>query len=411
MADKRISRHITNKEDVDFILSLNADNITQSVIMELFGEFDGKRRANPYDTIDIPAGIYGPEGNKNTEAFTTTVGTWIFNRFFIEQDFFDLFQWIDDEITDGMFGKINEYQSYACMEDAIDLKMLKDYLTKTQFFQQFSTMLCPSFTEKMICCSSEIDKKKEELIKTKYKEKIEAGDPVAAAALEKELLDYAKEYLADDPGLDIFLSGARGDFGNNFKNMFVMRGAIKNADPNAAKEYTVVTDNYADGIKKENYAIMASALVDGPYKRGKKTQSGGYWEKLFVSAFQHIISGEPFSDCKTKRHITIHLDETNIKGYMYSYIIEPDGTLVELNSQNIDKYMNKTVNMRFSSLCEAENICNACLGNSFYKLNIRNVGTTTPMIPSVIKNIQMKSFHNAVVGISEMDVEKAFGLK
>ena len=407
MSEIRHSKKVTNKEDIDYILSLNYDNITQSVIMELFGEFDGKRKYNPYDIITIPAGTYGKEGNKNLEPFDTTIGCWIFNRFFIEKDFFDLFQYVDQEVTDVIYGKINKSQSYALMEDIISLDALKEYLMKAQFFQQFSTMLCPSYSEKMLCCSAAIDKKKEELINTKYKDKIEAGDEVAASELEAELIAYAKEYLKGDPGLDMYLSGSRGSFGNNFKNMFIMRGAIKDPDP--TKGYKIITDNYADGISKENYSAMASALVDGPYKRGKKTQDGGWWEKLFVAAFQHVVAGEPGSDCGTKRHIIVHLDKSNIDGFMYSNMIEGDH-LVELNSMNRDKYLGKTVKFRFSSMCEAENPCNACLGNTYYKLGIKNIGTTTPMVPSVIKNISMKSFHNTVIGIAEMDVNKAFGV-
>lgn len=407
MTKERHSKHITNKDDVEFILSLNNDNITQSVIMDMFGEFDSKRRFNPYDTVTIPAGIYGKDGDKNIEPFDTTIGCWIFNRFFIEKDFFDLFHYVDEEITDGVYGKINKSQSYALMEDTIELDNLKEYLTKTQFFQQFSTMLCPSYSEKMLCCSEAINKKKKELIETKYKEKIEAGNEVAAAELEAELIAYAKEYLKGDPGLDMYLSGARGSFGNNFKNMFIMRGAIKDPDPD--KGYKVITDNYADGISKENYSAMAAAMVDGPYKRGKKTQEGGWWEKLFAAAFQHVVADEPGTDCGTKRHIVVTLDKNNIDGFMYSNMIE-DGQLVELNSMNRDKYLGKTVKFRFSSMCENEKICNACLGNSYHKLGIKNIGTTTPMVPSVIKNINMKSFHNTVVGISEMDVRRAFSL-
>ena len=42
----------------------------------------------------------------------------------------------------------------------------------------------------------------------------------------KELLDFALEYMKGDPSMDMFLSGARGSIGNNFKNMFVMKGVI-----------------------------------------------------------------------------------------------------------------------------------------------------------------------------------------
>jgi hypothetical protein len=36
---------------------------------------------------------------------------------------------------------------------------------------------------------------------------------------------------------------------------------------------------------------MAKSMTEGPYKRGVKTQVGGYWEKLFLRAFQHLTLG------------------------------------------------------------------------------------------------------------------------
>ena len=407
---KRVSRHITNKDDIEYVISLDDSNITQSVVMELFGEFNGVRKFNPYDTIEIPKDSYGPDGDKNIESFITTIGTWIFNRFFIEPELFNVFHYIDEEVTQDTYNNINKYISYALMEDMIDLDNYKIYTNKCQYWQQFSSILAPAYSDKMLCCSSAISKKRDELLKTdKYKDLVASGDEVLAAELEKELLNYALEYLKDDPGMDMYLSGARGSLGNNFKNMFVMRGAIKDPDP--LKGYNIVTDNYADGISKDNYALMASALINGPYSRGKKTQEGGYWEKLFIAAYQHIYLDEPGTDCGTKKHITVDLDKSNIQGFMYSYIIESDGSLIELNSQNMDKYINKRVKFRFAALCENEHPCNACAGNSYYKLNIKRIGATAPQVPSIIKNISMQSFHNTVVQIAEMDIEKAFGFK
>jgi hypothetical protein len=104
----------------------------------------------------------------------------------------------------------------------------------------------------MITCTKAIGKKKEELLK-KYKKEIEAGDPVITEKIEKELLEFAKEYIGDDPSMDTILSGAGGDFNNKFKNMFVMKGAIADPDPNAKQKYRIVTGNYIDGIPAEEY--------------------------------------------------------------------------------------------------------------------------------------------------------------
>ena len=260
--------------------------------------------------------------------------------------------------------------------------------------------------------SSKIKTKKNELLKKYAKELADPEQNMHAAdKIEKELLDYSKEILKNDPSMNMYDSGAKGSFGNNFKNIFVMKGAIKDPDP--AKGYDVVTSNLIDGMSREDYASVCKALANGPYSRAKKTQIGGYWEKLFLSAFQHLTLAPKGSDCHTHRTITININKDTIGLVMYNYIVNPNGTLEELTSQNKDKFMGKTVKMRFSSLCERNDgkICNICAGNMFYRAGYENIGTATPQIASKIKNIALKAFHDSTVKLHTIDVAKAFGFK
>ena len=408
--DPRKSRVITKPDEINYLLNISDELLehTSTTIMELFGEFNGKSKFNPYDIIEIPANSYGPNGKKNKKPFKTTVGIWIFNKYFIEKDLFDLFHYINKTINDGVFGDINSKLSYALAEDKITTKQMSDYHMKCQLFMSYVSVLSPNYTEKMLTCTKAINLKKRELLK-KYEKEIAAGDEVVATKMEKELLDYAVEYLKGDPSMDMFLSGARGSIGNNFKNMFVMKGVIKDPDPNAKQPYKVATSNYIDGITPEEYALFANALAAGPYSRAAKTANGGYLEKLFLGALQHVVAGPEGSDCKTKNTITVTLDKKNIKSFMYSYIKEGD-KLVELTSENMDKYLGKTVKIRFASLCEFKDgvKCNKCLGNAFYRLGKSNVGTATPKIPSTLKNISMKAFHDSVQKLQSIEIDKIF---
>lgn len=403
---KRVAKEIINKEDIDFLLSIKEEDITSSLIMEMFGEFNGKQRFHPYDTFKVPVNSYGPEGNRNTNTFTTTVGLWVFNKYFIENELFVVFKYVNHPIDKKAFGKLNSQISYAVLEDDIELQVLKNFIQKSQFFMPFVSILSPSMTEKMLTSTKAINKKKAELAK-KYDKAIKEGDDVAIGRMEDELLKFAKDYLKDDPSMDSFDSGARGSFGNNFKNMYVMKGVTKDPDPN--KGYNVALSNYMDGMSKDEYKIFANSLAAGPYARGKKTEVGGYLEKMFVAAFQHIVLLEEGSDCKTDKYVETVLENPN--DWIYSYIIEGNH-LVELNSKNMDKYKGKKVKMRFSSLCKAKDgICNKCAGNLFYKLGIKNVGTAMPTLPSTLKNLSMKSFHDSSQKFAEMDPMKAFSLK
>ena len=80
----RVSKHITSVEDINRLLEIKEEDIGLSLIMELFGEFDGKSKFHQYDTFTVPVGAYGRDKKKNSKPFKTTIGLWIFNKFMIE---------------------------------------------------------------------------------------------------------------------------------------------------------------------------------------------------------------------------------------------------------------------------------------------------------------------------------------
>ena len=410
---KRKSNRITDPKDIEYLLNITEEECTKlSFAMDMFGEFDDKRRFNPFDLVDIPVGSYGPEGNKNTNIIKTTVGIWVFNKAFIEQDLFELFGYINEPITNKIFKKINKQVSYAVMEDKIPLDALKRLVMKTEKFQPYCNILSASITENMMSIPKAIAKKKEELFK-KYEKELSEHDPVASQKIEKELLEECKKLLKDDPSVDMIDSGAKIDWNNNFKNMFVMKGASKNPDPlNPNGEYTVIKSDLTTGIKPEEYAAFADSLTGGPYARAKKTADGGAWEKIFVKALEHLSILDEGSDCGTKRFKEVSLTKDNIDDWMYSYIVE-GSRLIELTSDNRDSYIGKTVKFRYSGLCESEKgICNKCAGNLFTRLGIKNVGVATYVIPATIKLKSMKTFHDSTVKVFDMEeygFNKIFG--
>lgn len=395
-------RWITDKDDIEYILSLDEKALKLSTIIELFGEFDGKRRFNPSDYIKIPANTYG----KNKE-FVTTVGLWVYNRLFIEKDFYDTLGYINEPISDDKYSELNKRLSYMYMEDKIDREKFKRYLMKYQIIMSICSVLSSNDTELSSTLSEKINKKKIELIK-ENKEELLKGNEIVAEKIEKELLSYAKDIIKNDDYADIYDSGARGSYKNNFKNTYVMKGAIMNPITN---KFDIATFNYMDGVNKEEFYILANSLANGPYSRANRTSIGGYWEKLFLYAMHHIVLGPVGSDCGTKRYITVELNKSNISEWMYSYIVE-NGKLIELNSDNMDKYINKTVKMRFSSLCESKDyICNKCAGEMFNKLGFKNIGMLTANMASILKNKSMKAFHDGTVSTHEIDINKMFSIK
>lgn len=410
---KRVSKEIKDASSIEELLSLTEKDITMSLIMNLFGDFGKYQKFNPYDLITVPAGRYGgpvPDGSTKTNKspFTTTVGRLIFNKYFIEcePELLQLIGYVNDNVGKKAYGKLFDTLGYAILEDRISMETYKRFCVRTQKFMPYVSILSPNHSDNMLTITKKINKKKAELIKANQ-EAFDRGDVIVVDQISKELLEYARELMKDDPAMDMFLSGAGGSFENNFKNMFIMRGSVQDPDPR--KSYNIITSNYIDGVSREEYSKLANTLAAGPYSRSKKTELGGYWEKLFLTAFQHIILQDPGSDCGTKRHITMKLTDKNIGMVMYCYAINDDGSLTEITSQNQNKFIGKTVKLRFSSMCEAKDgICNMCAGNLFYRLGIRNVGASTPQIPSKLKVLSMKLFHDDQLNFTEMDPMKAF---
>ena len=275
----RTTSVIKDEELIKSVIEIKSEDITSTYVVELFGEFDGKRRCNPYDLITVPKGAYGIEGSKrgvNIKPFTTTVGKLIWNKMYILRNpsIYEAIGWVDDIVTKKVFNKLYEKLGYLLLEGKIEREEFKRFAMTTQLTMPYVQFLSPSFTDKMLMSSSVIDKEKKKLIKANQAA-FDAKDVKVVDKVSKELLDFAQDYMDQDSAFDMFKSGAGGDLGNNFKNMMIMRGAVRDPDP--TKGYNIITSNYIDGVSEDEYAALANSLAEGPFNRSKKTETGGYW--------------------------------------------------------------------------------------------------------------------------------------
>ena len=400
----RKAKHITNPKDIEYILSLDSEAAgSKSVIMDLFADFGNGPRFNTYDIITIPKGSYG-KTKKNKNDFITTVGLYIFNKGCIE-DMSDVLGYINEPITSDKYDDINKIVSYAKLEDKITIDQLRDFIMQSQIYMSCASAICPSHTMALILATNQIEKKKSQLIKDKYKDAIKNKDIKAVGNMESELLSFSKDYLKDDPSVDMYNSGARSSWGNNFKNMYISKGAIRLSDGS----YDVITSSYISGLDKEDIVKSNDAAVGGPYSRAVKTKEGGYTEKQILYGLQHVKILPKGTDCKTDRTVTVTLNNKNIDGWMYSFV-KQGNDLIEITSDTRDKFIGKTVKIRYSALCESKHgICEKCAGTLFNRLGINNAGLASDVLGSRLKNVSMKSFHDSTLSFAELDIDEVFG--
>ena len=124
MVTKRKSKTITNKDDINYILSIDHKKASEKdTVMQLFADFGDGPKYNVYDLIKIPPKTFGGLSNSSDEynkndaqesskktnksEFITSIGLWIFNRSFIEP-ISDIIGYINKPITKKVFGNINE---------------------------------------------------------------------------------------------------------------------------------------------------------------------------------------------------------------------------------------------------------------------------------------------------------------
>jgi hypothetical protein len=135
------------------------------------------------------------------------------------------------------------------------------------------------------------------------------------------------------------------------------------------------------------------------------SQSGVY--EILENIANLIIDSQ---ETKGLKHLSICDEDTLLLLYNDGKVKKfSNGELELIDSITRDKYIDKDVKLRFSSMCESKTgICNKCAGELFYKLDEKYIGLALAQIPDTMKLRSMKGFHNAVVEYNTMDVYKAF---
>lgn len=333
----------------------------------------------------------------------TTIGRLIFNRYILEScGLIEVVGYINDPITSKRLGKLEDQLSEEFLNDKINGEQFIEYLSRRAYLGlKLNAMITTSYSKVMMTTPKKVQKLKKQLIE-KNKEALDAGDINVAEKIEKELLSVAKEEIKDDPANDLFDSGARGSFGNNYKNTNIMRGAVYNR---VKDKYDIVTSCFSDGISIKDSSAMANSLVESQYPKSVGTCESGYLQKELIQLMQTEIVDKAGTDCHTKRTIDITITDHNASGYLFRYIVE-NNKLVLLTKENMNKYIGKVVKMRSPLACiNKHGTCNVCVGELPYKMGVTNVGLQASSIGTRLTSLNMKKFHDAQLYFSNIELD------
>lgn len=265
-----MARFLT-EEETKYVLAIDEDDITKDNIIKWFAiQKATKPMFSTNDKFRLPAGkLY------NDSEIVTTVGRFIFNTFIIAP-FRGNIKYLNIPITKGALEDIEATIAQLVLDNKVPNAWFMDYLNRIQWFGYIGVdFLTPGLSEGLIIPNETVQKRKAELIK-QNKDAIAKGDPIVAASMEKELVKLAEKVLENDPGIDLYKSGAKSKFGTHYKAFNIMKGPVLD---NATGNYNVCTSSYIDGVDLDEYHAFSDTIVYAAHSRAVGTQKG-FCDKL-----------------------------------------------------------------------------------------------------------------------------------
>jgi hypothetical protein len=397
-----MAKQVSEKDKL-FFLSLTPDDITLDFIKDNFtaSKNNPKAKFNFNDRLELKANEF-----YNKSQINTTVGRFICNKFLLTGPIIESLGYqdvkLDDKGIKSLDGKITE----LVLSNKIPLDAMYHYFDQCNWLAYApTTYIVASLSTEMYIMDPEVKKLKEKLIE-ENKEAILKNDVSVISNIEDQLLDLSKEKVKDIPGFQIYDSGCRGSYGNNYKNSVLMRGAIMDfTDPS---KFNASMASLTEGIPKEDFYKFANILTAGTYQRSKNTEKGGYMSKKVKTGFQHVVLDEKDSDCGSTKTIEVVVKDNDIANlYMGRYAVNSKGNLVKMTNDNKNNFIGKKIKFRSPMYCKGDKLCNICAGDSLYDAGFSNIGVIFDQLSETITNKAMKNFHDSSIKISELDYNSA----
>lgn len=374
---------------------------------QMFAELFAAHKDSPpkYHVDDMI--IIGPEQSPFVkENSSTTCGIYLFNKFILEP--LKIFGYVNKPFGKNELDALEDGISDGLMQKDLTTEQVAEFIDRLQFLLggPLAHLINPSINPDIMTLPPQAAALKKKLL-AENKAGIEANDPQTSSKIEKEVTKVAMDWMNErnDPSLSFFKSGAIDPY-NNYRTMFVMKGAVKDNTGESSTGYKIVTSEYDNGITKEDMPKIADTVVTSSYNSGVATQDSGYMGKKYNTILQRVKLLERGSDCKTPD--TFQTVITN--RHLYRYIME-NGKPVCLTPEVIDKYKGKVCKLRSPLHCHAKDpyYCNICMGDRLYDIGVHNVGLTVSILSGATLNAALKTKHNVTVGtytIKEEDILK-----
>lgn len=398
-----MARYLTEKQQQEFFQILGDPpqfNTTTFVKLFAYTKEANGIRFYPDDIITI-----GPEQSKFVKPGSkTTCGCYLINKFIIEQC--EIFGYINTVFNAKTLDKINDAFSVALRDGSVSRDAYNEYVDRSEYLfgGPVAHLINPSISETLMTLPPNARSLRTKMMNER-KEKLDNNDPEASAEIENAVVTEALKSMREknDPAMAIFDCGSGADPYNNYRTMFVMKGAVADNTGESQTGYKVIRSNYADGVTKEDMPKIADTLVRSSYMSGVATQDSGADAKSYNTTNQRTALLPRGSFCGTKQTDKVKIRDKDI----YRYIKGPNGKPLMLTSENISKYIGKECEMYTPFHCKAKDpyYCSVCMGDNPYRIGVKNIGLTFNIITGSTMNAALKTKHKVKVELYPISVD------
>lgn len=342
--------------------------------------FDFKER------IDLKPGDLG---NVKT-AVNTTVGNVLVNAILLVYPFGDHYPFITGYVDIGdIEDKIAEE-----MENSITVQQYIKFTEAAFYLTNFTQIAVWAATPKTIVPPPGINEFRDRLLQ-ENKDKLD--DPVVVAGIDKQLVDYYKEYIKGDPGENFLMSKKSID--NVARQLYLMQGVDTKLEEGT--RVTPITKSLAEGWDITKFPEMMDGSRAGSYSRGAETMLGGEQVKWLLRTSSNMRITQ--KDCGSRLGYRMQVTPTTIKQLVGFSIVTQEGYETITSQSQAESYLGQYVARRTPMYCKLSktDYCEICCGMNL-SANPTALSMAVSEYGSVFMTIMMKKMH-----VSDLSVQKA----
>ena len=394
--------NFTNGEQMK---SLKAEDFSLSLFMYTFGTYN--KEGDVRFRLDEPLILKPGEYYGNTEEIKTSLGNFYMNKAIIPENVFKKCGYVHKRWSAGVWYNYMDRVASALLldelypDEALASAECIKLLNNLAFFSYaLISVACSGTTENITFMPQNVREYKEKIFK-ENEEGLKSGDTEIAAMVEKKVLDFAKAELVNDKGSDLFESGSKSTYENNYKLVHVMKGSVFNIGKG---KFETAQSSLRDGIKQDEYPLIADAMIKGAYSKGMGPAKGGYMSKKDNAAFQSLVLDIKGSNCGTTGTLNILVTPMLSKMIRFRYM-KKNGKVVRLTDDMMAGLIGKSIELYDPMFCKNEKTCNRCAGDLYYNLGITNIGLTLAKKSATLLNKSLKNFHDATIHLHTVNVD------